>query len=201
MNKCASVAIYDDIEFCKGETTLPGLRPEVYYIPKTLILTYPTLAKPSDTDATLKTIATYDGNFGLAADAVFFKLDILTDASKIASESQGNPPSKTFLNSCTLKYAGNNEVAAGFSRLINSDDILFVIRQRDGKFRVIGNDSFETDCKPAQDSGMAVTDASGTTIEVSVTDVCPAPFYAGTLKTSAGTINCATGEITVTPGA
>ena len=44
------------------------------------------------------------------------------------------------------------------------------MQQRDGKFRVFGNEMFHTDTKPGQDSGTAVTDASGTTLEISVTD-------------------------------
>lgn len=195
-NNCASVDLYDSLKHCKGETTLPGLRPEAYYIPKSQILKYPVLPKPSDNDADMEKIATYDGDFGLAADAVFLVIDILDNASNVTSASQGDKPSKTFLNSSTLKYAGTNEAATGFARMANSDDILYVVRQRDGKYRVIGNEMFETNTNPGQDSGMAVTDASGTTLEISVTDICPAPFYVGKLKTAKGTIDCSTGEIT-----
>lgn len=201
MKECAAVNIYDSLKHCKGETTLPGLRPEAYYIPKAQITGYPKLPKPSDADAVMAKIATYEGDFSLAADCVFLDLDILDTASNVTSASQGEKPSKTFLNSSTLKYAGTNEEATGFCRMANSDDILYVVRQRDGKYRVIGNEMFETNTNPGQDSGMAVTDASGTTLEISVTDVCPAPFYVGKLKTAKGTIDCSTGEITadVTP--
>ena len=91
--------------------------------------------------------------------------------------------------------AGNNAAAVGFARLANSDDFVYIAQQRDGKWRVIGNESFETNTNPSQDSGMAETDASGTTLEISVTDVCPAPFYVGKLKTSDGTLDCATNTI------
>ncbi|MDE6127213.1 MAG: hypothetical protein K2G30_09690, partial [Muribaculaceae bacterium] len=142
MDNCAAVDIYDSLKHCKGETTLPGLRPEAYYIPKLQILKYPVLPKPSDTDADMAGIATYDGDFGLAADAFFNELDILDTASNVTSASQGEKPSKTFLNSSTLKYAGTNEAATGFCRMANSDDILYVVRQRDGKYRVIGIERF-----------------------------------------------------------
>lgn len=195
-NNCASVDLYDSLEFCPGETTLPGLRPEAWGIAKRNILKFPKLPAPSDEGADMGKIATYDGDFALAADSVFFKIDILDTASNVTSASQGDRPSKTFLNSSTLKYAGNNEKAAGFARMANADDILYVVRQRDGKYRVIGNEAFQTNTNPGQDSGMAVTDASGTTLEISVTDICPAPFYVGKLKTAKGTIDCSTGEIT-----
>lgn len=194
--KCNAVNLYDSLIHCKGETVLPGLRPEAYAIAKSQIVKWPTLAKPSDTSATMESIATYDGDFVLAADAKFFKIDILEAASNVTSASQGETPSKTFLNSSTLKYAGTNAKATGFCRMANSDDLVYILRQRDGSFRVLGNEMFDTNTNPSQDSGMAVTDASGTTLEITVTDVCPAPFYTGKLPIEDGELDCATGEVT-----
>lgn len=200
VSPCASVDIYASLTFCKGQTVLPGIRPEVYFIPKSQILGWPTLPAPGDKDATMSSIATYSGDFTLASDAVFRQLDVLTAASNITSASQGDMPSKTFLITSTLKHAGNTEAATGFCRMANCDDLVYVVRQRDGKFRVVGNESFETNTNPSQDSGMAVTDASGTQLEVTVTDVCPAPFYVGKLPTKEGTIDCSTGKIVADAG-
>lgn len=200
-NKCPAVGIYKSLEFCTGDTSLPGLRPEAFYIPKSLIVTFPTRISPKDEGATMESIGTLKGDFTLAADAYFRKIDILDTASNLTAASQGDPPSRTFLNSTTLKYAGNDAKAAGFCQMANTDDILYVVRQRDGSYRVVGNEEFRSDTKPGQDSGMNVTDASGTTLEVSVTDRGPAPFYVGKLKTEEGTIDCATGKIELTEGA
>lgn len=192
---CTAVNIYDSLIHCKGETVLPGLRPKAWWIPKSQLTSWPTLAKPSDEGATMESIASYKGDFALVADARWLSIDLLDTASNITSASQGEKPSKTFLNSATLKYAGNNEAATGFARMANTDDGVYVVQQRDGKFRVIGNEMFETNTNPAQESGMAVTDASGTTLEVSVTDICPAPFYTGKLITEDGILDCATGTL------
>lgn len=192
---CNTLDIYESLEHCLGDTVLPGLRPKAWGIPKRQITKWPKLPAPSDKDATMATIATYADDFGLAADVAFFGIDILDTASNIKSESQGNPPSKTFLNTLTLKYAGNNAAAAGFCRLANSDDLVYIVQMRDGSFRVMGNEKFRTDTKPSQDSGMEVTDASGTQLEITVSDVCPAPFYTGKFKTAEGIMNCATGEL------
>lgn len=195
MSKCQTLDIYDSLEHCLGETVLPGLRQQAWGIPKSQILGWPTLPDPHDEAATMGSIATYKGDFTLAADAKFFSIDILDTASNIKSESQGNVPSKTFLNTLTLKYAGNNAEAAGFCRLANSDDLLYIIQQRDGKFRILGNEKFRTDTKTSQDSGMEVTDASGTQFEITVTDIAPAPFYEGKFKTAEGVMDCATGTL------
>ena len=192
---CAAANLYESLVHCKGETVLPGIRPEVYAIPKSQIVSFPTLPKPSDENVTMEDIATYEGDFVLAADACFIRLSVITAASTVTSTSQGEPPSKTFINSATLTHESTGPKATGFCRMANSDDLVYVLRQRDGLFRVLGNDSFETDTKPSQDSGMNVTDASGTQLEVSVTDLSPAPYYKGKLKTDIGTIDCSTGKI------
>lgn len=200
-NDCASVDLYESLTFCQGQTVLPGIRMEVFFQKKSNILGWPTLPGIASAGADMKKIATYDGDFVLAADKKWLQLDVLTAASNITSASQGEKPSKTFLNSATLKYADVDEAVTGFCRMANSDDLVFVVRQRNGKFRVLGSEAFETNVNPSQDSGMAVTDASGTQLEVSTTDVCPAPYYTGRLLTEKGTIDCATGKLVVDEGA
>lgn len=195
MSKCESIDIYESLEHCLGDTVLPGLRQRAWGIPKRQILGWPTLPDPKDEGAKMADIATYKGDFTLAADAQFFAIDILDTASNIKAESQGSMLSKTFVNTLTLKFAGNNAAAAGFCRLANADDLVYIVQQRDGSFRVLGNEKFRTDTKPSQDSGMEVTDASGTQFEITVTDVCPAPFYVGTFRTPEGIMDCATGTI------
>jgi hypothetical protein len=192
---CAAVNIYSSLIHCKGQTVLPGLRNELYGIPKSQIISWPELPALSDKDVDMAKIATLQGDFKLAADAKFIKISILDTASNVTSASQGDAPSKTFLNTATFKYPGINEEATGFCRMVNSDDFVFVYRQRDGKYRVIGNESFETNVNPTQETGSAVTDATGTTLEATVTDVCPAPFYVGKLPTDEGTLDCSTGEL------
>ena len=193
MSKCQSFDIYESLEHCSGEIVLPGLRPRAWGVPKAQILTYPVLPAPSDESVTMADIATLKEDFVLAADAKFFSIDILDVASSIKAESQGSNYSKTFLNTLTLKYAGNDAKAAGFCRLANSDDLLFIVQMRDGSFRVMGNEKFKTETKPSQDSGMNVTDESGTQLEITVTDLGPAPFYVGKFRTAEGIMNCATG--------
>jgi len=192
---CSAKSLYESLRKCPGDVVIPGLRPEAYAIPKDDIVKFPQRGRVSDAGASLKSIATCKDDFVLAADKKFFIIDILTSASNLTAASQGEQPSKTMLVSCTLKYAGNNEEAAGFCQMANADDLVYVVRQRDGKYRIVGNDMFETDTKPGQDSGMSVTDASGTTLEISVTDIGPAPYYTGKLVTEDGVIDCSTGDI------
>lgn len=196
MNKCNTVDLYESLEFCKGKTVTPGIRPEIFAISKRRIVKFPALPEIDSENATMASIATYAGDFVLEADAVFFKIDALRPKSSLRSESQGDYPNITNLNTGTFYYAGLNAEAAGFCRMANADDLIYIVRQPDGAYRVLGNEQWETTTKVSQESGSTATDAAGTTIEASVTDCCPAPYYVGKLPTAAGTIDCSTGEIT-----
>ena len=94
-----------------------------------------------------------------------------------------------------LNYAGTDEEVTGFCRLANCDNLIYAIQQKNGSFRILGNDLFESNTKPAQASGAKETDASGTTIVVEVTDFCPSPFYHGKIETEDGDIDASTGEV------
>lgn len=191
-NNCDAKNLYKSLGFCKGTTILPGIRTTVYYIPKRDIVTWPTL--PSTATATMGELAKYTGNFVLASDKKWLKIDLIDNKGKIEAESQGDKPARSFLNKITLSHPGTDEEATGFARQANSDDFVYLVQRRDGKFRVIGNEMFETDTKPKQDGGEGVTGEQGTSLEISVTDVCPAPYYPGKIETEDGDISGETGK-------
>ena len=188
-NPCASTALYESLVHCKGTTVLPGLRPHIFYIPKRDIVIFPTPPNTVPSGGTMGDLATISEDFVLAADAKWKKIDIVASASNVNSESQGEAPSKTFNNTGVFKYPGNNAEAAAFCRQANADDLVYLWPQRDGQYRVLGNPMFETNTTPAQESGSAETDASGTTINVAVTDTMPSPFYTGKIETEDGNIS------------
>lgn len=198
-NDCAAVNIYDSLKHCKGDTKLPGLRPRAVGIPKSQIVKYPKLPDVTD-KATMESIATLEGDFVLAADSKFLFIDILSAASNVNSDPQGEGRSKSFLTTATLFHPSIGPAVTGFSRLVLNDDFIWVVQQRDGSWRVIGNEMIETETSPAQASGMAVTDKSGTTFTVTSSDIAPAPYYTGKLLTEKGVYDCATNTFEATAG-
>ena len=60
-------------------------------------------------------LATYEGDFVLAADKKWQYLEVLTTKSNITSDSQGEKPSKTILNKDTLLYASTDEKHQDFA--------------------------------------------------------------------------------------
>ncbi len=194
-SQCAAGAPYESLRFCQGTKVLPGIRQRVYTIAKRDILTWPTLPEATDSDVTLAKLGSYEGNFGLAADKKWKRVDLSYGKGNLECETQGDRPSRTFLNKLTLSYPGTSAQATGFCRIAVDDDMVFLVQQRDGQFRVLGSEEFETDVKPKLSTGEGTSTAGGTDIEIEATDVCPAPFYPGKIETEDdGDLDGATGK-------
>ena len=193
-SKCTNAALYESLEFCKGKTLLPGIRTRVYFIPKRDIVQWPKLPEADAAGADMGKLGTLDGSFTLAADKNWMYMDLIDNKGKIECESQGDKPARSFINKISLVHPETNEAATGFCRQANADDFVYLVQMRGGKFRVLGNEAFETDTKPKQDSGEGVTGDFGTTLDIEVTDVCPAPYYTGDIVTADGTIDALTGD-------
>lgn len=188
------------MEYCRGEVKLAGLYTELYYAPKSYIATLPDLPKLTDTSMTMDKAGTISTDITMATDKVFLKIDLLEDASEINAESQGDEPSKTFNNTAEFKYPGTSAAAVGFCRLANLDDIVYIVRERSGNYRILGNNLFHTNTKPKMASGKAFSDEFGTTLEIEVTDIAPAPVYTGKIVLAGGSIDCSTGAFTAKGG-
>ena len=68
MTECVSNDLYKSLGFCQGKPVLPGIRRRVYYQKKNNIAKWPKLPELDAEGATMEKIATYEGDFTLAAD-------------------------------------------------------------------------------------------------------------------------------------
>ncbi len=194
--RCADdAALYDNIEFCMGDKSLPGTRNHAYYIPRRDIVTFP---RPAASPADLESVAVIPStsSFGLAADKKWFRIDLVPNESEPTCEGQGSYGSKTFLNKITLVLPGTGKKATGLISQLNNDDVVFLVPMADGRCRLFGSPSYQAEVALSQAYGKNATDANTTTIEVSATDEFAAPFYEGSILTDYGTINGATDELT-----
>lgn len=64
---CTSKGMYESLSWCPGQTSQPGLRNKVYFIPKSWITKWPKLPDIDDAES-MASLATYEGDFTLAAD-------------------------------------------------------------------------------------------------------------------------------------
>lgn len=183
--KCDAFAdLYSNLAYCAGSVSMPGLRARAYFIPKKHITTWPTL--PLGAATSMDEVAVYNGNFTLAAEKYFKYFDLVDGENEPKCEQVGSFGSMHFQNTVTLVIPGTEEAATGLITMLNNEDVVVVIIQRNGKARVLGNDMFRTNVKPSQTLGKGTSDANTTTIEVSVEDVAAAPFYPGEIVIEAG---------------
>ena len=179
--------IQASLDWCEGMPSYPGLKRRVFYISKGLIVSYPKYQKNSDGKIISSVL---DGSFVLAADATFKYIDFNAAKNNLTSEPQGESPSQTQLNKFVGVHPGTDEAATNLAHYVNNDDILYIVQDMQGKYRVLGNDMWPTTSTVNQENGEGPTGTAGTTLNVEVTDVCPAPFYKGTIVTEDGTIDC-----------
>jgi len=178
---------YKDLDWVEGNVNLPGIKREVYRIAKREIVAWPTLPKTFVT--TMGELVTYVGKFTLAALSVWQKTSALVNKSPVDGKSQGSKPSKTFINSLTIQHQSVDEEASGFAKQANNDDFVYLVQTKSGKWRVFGNDMWDTDTAIEQTLGGAATDEMGTKLTVTVTDIAPGLFYTGEIVTTDGIIN------------
>lgn len=196
--RCADdAALYDDIEFCLGNKSMPGTRNHAYYIPRRDIVTFPRPTLPQN-NPSIEDVATIKTSFQLAADKKWLRIDLVPNESEPSAESQGSYGSKTILNKISLVLPGTGKKATGLISQLNNDDVIFIVPMADGKCRLFGSPNYQAEIAVSQAFGKAATDANTTTVEVSVTDDFAAPFYEGIIKTAYGDINGATDELATT---
>ncbi len=181
---CSS--IQRSLEWCQGRPELPGIKRRIYYISKYDIVKWPLLQH--DTNGRL-TSASYAGVFTLRADANWKYIDVLADKSQLTSEPQGEYPSQSQLNKLVAVHPGVEAEASAAAAYLNNNDIVFLVEDMRGKFRVVGSDKWPTKTTVTQDLGQGVTGSTSTTINVEASDECPAPFYTGKIVTEEGSIN------------
>lgn len=192
--RCADDAVlYENIDFCLGNKSLPGTRNHGYYIPRRDIVTFP---RPEGATASnMEDVAVIKSNFVLATDKTWLRFDLVPNESEPTSESQGSYGSKTMLNKITLVLPGTGKKVTGFISQLNNDDVVFLIPMADGKCRVFGSPLYQAEINVSQAFGKAATDANTTTVEVSATDEFAAPFYEGEFTTSEGVFLGTTDEL------
>ena len=192
--RCADdAALYEDIDFCMGEKSLPGTRNHAYFVPRRHIKKFP---RPAGSAAEkMEDVAVIKSNIELYADKLWKRFALVPNESEPTAEGQGSYGSKTMLNKITLVMPGTGKKVTGLISQMNNDDVVFLIPMADGKCRLFGSPLYQAEIAVSQAYGKAATDANTTTVEVSVTDEFAAPFYEGEFTTSEGTFLGTTDEL------
>ncbi len=120
---CTQIQV--SIGWCQGSPVLPGIRRRLYYISKSQIVKFPSLAY----DKRGRVISMIlRGKFVLAADATWKYIDILPEKSQATSEPQGEYPSQTQLNKLTAVHPSTGIEASAAAAYINNTDCVFMVQ-------------------------------------------------------------------------
>ncbi len=193
--KCTTDAdLYENIGFCPGQASLPGVRPHFYLIRRADIVSFPKVGGSSA--ASLDAVCTISADFTLAESKKWKVIDLIEGESEPTCESQGSEGCKSFKNRVELVIPGTEKKVSAMIAMLNNDDVIIAYPQRNGRIRIIGNEMFRVQLELSQTNGKAVTDSAQTKVIASVDDVNPAPFYEGKIATADGNIDGATDTIT-----
>lgn len=182
---------YDDLTYCYGKPILGGIRPAVYAIPRSELIGFAKLR--TDASATPQAdMAVLKGEFIPHPDSYWRKLDIVPTKGSLTWETQGEHPARTFLNKAKFIFPGTCEEATAFARQAIHDFLIFAVQQTDGSWRILGSPEFPADVQVSGGTGEGLGGEVGINIEITATDLCPAPFYKGHLFLERlDCINCA----------
>jgi len=178
---------FANLDWTDGQVSVPGIYPNLYYIPKSHISAWPQL--PTSPASAAEEVS-LSGDFTLASLKVWKEINCIDVKSQPTSEQQGEVRCKSYLNKLKVVVSLTNEEATSFAKLAANSDFVFIYQERDsGKYRVVGSEKFMVSTKVTLDVGGAPTSEKGMTIEVEATDVCPFPYYNGAIVTSDGDVN------------
>lgn len=178
---------FGNLDWVDGQMSIPGIYPEMYYIPKSSLSAWPQFAATPATAAAEVTLA---GDFTLESQKTWKKINCIDVKSQPTSEQQGEIRCKTYNNKLKVVVSLTNEDATALAKLAANSDLVFIFQERDsGKYRVVGSEKFTTITKVTLDIGGNPTGEKGTTLEIESADICPFPFYDGNIVTDDGDVN------------
>lgn len=191
-NNCT--ILQESVGFCEGRVSVPGIRRRVFYTAKSNVVKEPTFP----TDSLGRPIGeSLTGNYELASDAVFYKLEGIPNKNQYTSEPQGELYSQTQNSKVSFFYPSIDAFGSSLARLLNNVANIVVFEDNSGRFRVLRNKFDMLKAEIKQDSGQGITGETGTTVDFSDTDIAFPPFYTGTLETEEGIFDCSKATLAV----
>lgn len=173
----------DKIEHKVGLYELPGFVTELCFISKDNLQVF---AKPAN-DATGAARVTFP-TITPITEKKWSLMKVAASKTGATSETQGTAPYQTSKNKMECALYCTDEKAAELQLLLQRDDVVFAIKDHEGKVRIVGHPDFQCVVKVNINQGKAETDEKLTTI----TAECSAPcmmFYAGPLVSADGDWN------------
>ncbi|MDR0754183.1 MAG: hypothetical protein LBF04_02220 [Prevotellaceae bacterium] len=186
--------IFGNILWPEGKVNPSGIKSIAYYIPKSDILSFPTIK--NEDASTIDAAVNYDGDFVLKTGKHFFSIYSTQGKGAYTSEATGEKDCKLFTNKVTLSYPDITDEGRNMMKAFVNANILLIIPLPQNRFVVLGSEDYDVDSAITGTTGDAPGSAKGLTIEVSAPDVTPFPLYKGELQLEDGVLDCSDGTFT-----
>lgn len=188
--------IFENLTWPDGSINPSGIATELFWIPKSHITTFPTVAPAPASAAENVNLV---GDFALETGKTFLRLHSTQGKGKLTFEKIGEKECGMFMNKATFKFPDISAAAKSLAKSTINASVVFIAllpHPSEKRYVVLGNKDYDSEVKVTGDSGDAPGSDKGLTIEVEVPDFTPLPGYVGDILLSDGTLDCETGVFT-----
>jgi len=182
MATCSDTILTENIDFCADQENAAGVSSVEIFACR--VQDFLTIAEPPalGTAVSLAEAATIATAHTFAVGKGFFKINVLPHTGLVDFEPQGEPGSKTNVNSFSGTLPGISARNKGFIRKYQNIGMIFIVTQITGEKVQIGSKvspAYLTEAPGT--SGQKPGDVSGISVKFSDTQAYPAPTYASTI--------------------
>jgi len=125
------------INYTKGIYNPAGVVQVLYAFPED-VATFPTLADPA-TATTLSSLIEYADPIIMKTGKQFFPLYSTLETAELTTALTGSRDGKGRENSLKISYPGNDSNFLGFEAYVTNRDVIFLVKEKNGKWRVLGS--------------------------------------------------------------
>lgn len=191
--------LFENMVWTDGQVNPSGIATELYYIPKSDIATFPTVAAAP---ATATANVNLNGDFVLKATKTWFKLSSIQGKGEVSFEPIGEKSCVMFKNKLKYAFPDITDAAKSHAKQAANSNLVYIVKlphQSEKRYIVIGDSDYDTETKPTGNSGAEPGSSKGLTGEIECPSFTPLPGYTGDIVLSDGTLDCATGVFTTNP--
>lgn len=188
--------IFESLGWADGKINPSGIKTEVFFIPKTDIVSFP---KMKAAPVSAADNVSLDGDFVLKAGKKWNRLYSTQGKGKVDFEPIGEKDCKMFMAKGMFKFPDLDNAAKNLAKSAVNANVVYVVclpHETEKRYVVIGDEYYDVTTNVKGTSGDAPGSDKGVTIEVEAPATTPLPNYTGEILLSDGSLDCATGLFT-----
>lgn len=183
MATCFDDIPLEDLTQCVNDELAAGTsETEVYVAVSEHVDTFPSLPALGTASASLESLAKITADITFIAGKGFFKLHAQTETGEVKDDLVGNKGNKKVKSMYEFFLTNTSPKNIGFIRQYKNVPLIFVVKEKTGRFRLIGSKTIPVYFDEASGTtGKGPEDDNGWQISVSATSSSPSPIYEGNI--------------------